>query len=299
MSTNTPLTITNDTIHKTTEFGTSPVDVIALARTSAVTGANIGPDAFSAAATVAPTLNTNHTTDIRDAFLTCLKTGDKPQNFLYTLSILDALDIAFPQLAALDDVPAGPAQYHREGSALQHTLMVMGEYHTLNPNDVTGLLGAMTHDLGKARTDPDEYPNHYGHAKSGIQPAATLANHLRLQDYKTAMTQAAEHHMRMANLLDMRPSKVIRLVETLNQDNGYGAERLLTLLEADGLGRRPQTTTNTPVFQEQIDIARRVIDEITTETVREDHPDMAAEHIDDQLLNKRTHKFKHYLNNDD
>lgn len=298
-STHPALTFENDYIHATTDFGDTPLDAIALARATSRTGTGAAPNALVPAADVADNLTEEHIPDIRAALLDALQNGAAPHNFLCTLSVVGALDMAFPQLAALDGVEAGPKEHHSEGSALRHTLMVMEEYHKLNPNDVTGLLGALAHDLGKAETDPENYPNHYGHAKNGIEPARELASHLGLDEYATAMAQAAEQHMRMASLLEMSHSKIIRLIDTLEKPDGLGIERLLNLLEADGLGRRPQTHINREQYREHIDTAFRVLSEIDERTVRENHPDMDDEHVSGQVLSRRTHKYGYYLNVDE
>lgn len=298
MTNTTPskLVFEDDYIHGTDDFGTTPSDTIGLARATALTGTGASPSALIPATDAATELTDNHIPDIRDAFLDVLQNGAAPHNFLYLLSLTNSLDIAFPQLATLEDIPAGPEQYHEEGSALTHTLMVVEEYQRLNPNDVTGLLGAVAHDLGKARTPPDNHPHHYGHDKLGVEPARNLAEHCGLQDYETAMVQAAEQHMRMTDLPDMRHSKIIRLVDTVEKQDGLGIERLLTLIEADGLGRRPQTELDRHQFQTRIDSAIRAIDEIDKNTVREKHPGMAPKHMENQLLSDRTHTFREYLN---
>jgi tRNA nucleotidyltransferase (CCA-adding enzyme) len=293
------LVLENDYIRASDDFGTDPADVLALARETALVGTGAAPSALVPAADLAEELTDDHIPEIREAFLNTLHDGESPHNFLYTLGVVDALDVGFPQLAALDSVPAGPDEYHQEGNALRHTLLVMENYHKISPNDVTGLLGALAHDLGKAETPEDEHPHHYGHDKEGIEPARNLAAHLDLSEYETAMTQAAENHMRMAYLPEMRHSKIIRLVEAVEEPGGYGIERLLNLLDADGLGRIPQTETNREPFRERIDTAFRVIDEIDADTIREKHPDMDEEDVDGQVLSERTHRFGHYLDTAD
>lgn len=281
----------------TDTFGTDPTDVIDLAAAAAETGITLSPHALIVATNTAEDLTDEHVPPIADAFMEALRVGAAPADFIRIFDLTNTLDIAFPQLAALRDVPAGPQEHHREGDALTHTLLVMDAYHNNMPNDQIGLLGALAHDLGKACTDPDDYPHHYGHAKNGVEPAKELAAHLGAEQHATAMAQAAEQHMRFRDLPKMNHSKIIRLVDTVSSDDGFQPFRCIELLVADSLGRIPPTTVDTEVYEHLIDVAERVMHEHTEADARREHPDTDDENIPDIVLSNRTHAFDHHRDN--
>ena len=58
---------------------------------------------------------------------TFFKSGIKPSVFFRTLLDLGVLHVHFPEVQALVDVPAGPKVHHQEGSAFEHTMLVLDE----------------------------------------------------------------------------------------------------------------------------------------------------------------------------
>lgn len=76
--------------------------------------------------------------------------------------------LQLPEVLALKDVPAGPEAHHPEGSAYEHTRLVLLRFLELasglsSAMQQWGLAAAALHDVGKAKTDPSKWPLHHGH----------------------------------------------------------------------------------------------------------------------------------------
>lgn len=100
-----------------------------------------------------------------------LAQSESPRRYFDILQDVNALQVAYPRIHQLTEVPAGPHEHHKEGSAYEHTMMVLEEMHSRVGNDVNALLAALFHDVGKINTDAEVLPNHYGHEKEGAEMA--------------------------------------------------------------------------------------------------------------------------------
>jgi len=165
---------------------------------------------------------------------------------------MDSLTDIVCEMAA---VPAGPEEYHEEGSVLQHTVKVIEEIQTLRPSDPDAFLIAFFHDVGKLRTPDDHLPNHYDHDELGAELIAELPESILPADSRQKAKIVAEQHMRFKKLPVMKASKVIRLVETLD-DTYLSAELMVDFLEADRLGREPALETDRDQFETRIEAVR-------------------------------------------
>ena len=171
------------------------------------------------------------------------------RRFFEVLEACGALEKLFPELARLRGVPQR-ADYHPEGDAWVHTLMVL-EAAAAQTSDITIRFAALLHDLGKGLTPPDVLPRHIGHEQRGIKPAEQLCARLRVpNDCADLAILAIRHHGQIHQLEradGMRPETIARL---LREMDGFRRperfERLLQVCEADYEGRsgeRPPYTT--------------------------------------------------------
>lgn len=211
---------------------------------------------------------------IAEELLKVFKRSEKPSKFFRVLHDLGALNVAFPEIESLRRVPAGPREHHAEGTAFEHTMRVLDHA----PDTLRCRLAALAHDLGKTRTPVEDLPSHYGHDAEGVPIAERMANRLRLSnEYKGVMMDAAEQHMRFTKLPEMSEGKVIDLVERLDRSPTHiNPEELLALMDADGMGRQPQTPVTDrqhSTFPWLIMAARTVIDNIGGEEVLQLHED--------------------------
>ncbi|HKK33751.1 MAG TPA: tRNA nucleotidyltransferase, partial [Desulfomicrobiaceae bacterium] len=84
--------------------------------------------------------------------------GPRPGRFLELLTRTGLLAPWFLELHRADTVPAGPPPYHT-GSLLDHIATVMNR--AAPDPDLVWM--ALCHDLGKAGTDPGQWPRHHHH----------------------------------------------------------------------------------------------------------------------------------------
>ncbi|MBQ7886608.1 MAG: HDIG domain-containing protein [Clostridia bacterium] len=78
--------------------------------------------------------------------------ADEPDVFFRVLEKADALKYWFPELEALRKTPQNP-QYHPEGDAFEHTMMVLraaAQVKQQAKDQLAFMLAALCHDLGKA-----------------------------------------------------------------------------------------------------------------------------------------------------
>jgi tRNA nucleotidyltransferase (CCA-adding enzyme) len=187
--------------------------------------------------------------------------ADQPRMFFDILCEISALSVVFPEIDRLRNVPAGPPEYHKEGSAYEHTMMVLEEMNNLRPNDEKALLMAISHDLGKGVTSDESLPSHPGHEKAGVSVVESMADRLSMSnDQLRAMRNASLFHMNMHKIERLNESTVIEMCESLSDEH---IEILIDLAIADSKGRdSPRETKREPIVR-RLDAARHACDEIT------------------------------------
>jgi tRNA nucleotidyltransferase (CCA-adding enzyme) len=165
--------------------------------------------------------------------------ADEPSKFFHVLDDIGALQTTFPELHSLKDVPAGPSEHHQEGSAFEHTMLVLEEMKRMYPArmkvDELALLMALYHDIGKISTKGADLPSHHGHGRAGVPIIENVSNRLGMSnEQENAMKEAARYHMDFQRLNELRESTVIELSQ--NIDNHH---LLWSLAKADARGREP------------------------------------------------------------
>ena len=120
---------------------------------------------------------------------------------------LGVVEQLFPELHALIDCPQEP-EWHPEGDVWIHTLMVIDEAHTRiadlpHPKQVTVMLGAVCHDLGKPATTAfsDGRIRSMEHEQAGVAPSATLLDRLNVHslggfDVRAQVLGIVAHHLK-------------------------------------------------------------------------------------------------------
>ena len=166
---------------------------------------------------------------------TFFKYGIRPSVFFRTLLDLGVLHIHFPELQRLVDVPAGPDPYHQEGSAFEHTMLVLDEIQCSDP---VSRFGALVHDLGKGVTPKSELPKHYGH-DSRVELVDALCDRLKLPaEYLCFGRLAMRQHMKAHEVKTMSVKKLVKFVHEISRPT-TDMYRLIEVVEADGRGRKP------------------------------------------------------------
>ncbi|MBF0214631.1 MAG: multifunctional CCA addition/repair protein [Magnetococcales bacterium] len=141
--------------------------------------------------------------------------SDAPAVYFRVLDACGALAVLFPELAALKGKTHSP-QYHPEGDAFEHVLWVLERAACLTPDPVIRF-AALTHDLGKGLTPEAMLPRHHGHDRLGVAVVEGLCDRLRVSRvFEGLASRVAGQHMRAHRVLEMRPGKVVGLLETLD-----------------------------------------------------------------------------------
>ena len=120
---------------------------------------------------------------------------------------LGVVEQLFPEVQALIDCPQEP-EWHPEGDVWVHTLMVLDQARTRiddlpHPKQVTVMLGALCHDLGKPATTAfsDGRIRSMEHEQAGVAPATTLLDRLNIHsldgfDVRAQVLGIVAHHLK-------------------------------------------------------------------------------------------------------
>ncbi len=163
-----------------------------------------------------------------------------PRRMIEVLRACGALERVLPEVEALFGVPQRP-EYHPEGDAGTHTLMVLDAAAWLDA-PLEARFAALVHDLGKALTPEHDLPRHPGHEARGLEPVEAVCTRLRVPRACRDMARlVTRYHMHVQRLERLRPRTVVDLFEAL--DLFRRPERLepfLVACEADFRGRHGQ-----------------------------------------------------------
>jgi tRNA nucleotidyltransferase (CCA-adding enzyme) len=161
----------------------------------------------------------------------------RPELFFLTLRDCGALEVIFPEIAALYGVPQ-PARWHPEIDTGVHVMLAL---------QCAVRLGAATpvrfavlmHDLGKAATPRNLWPSHHGHEEAGVALIEALAARLRVpKEHAELAVLAARYHGLVHRALELKPATVLGFLEktdALRRPERFRA--LLLACEADARGR--------------------------------------------------------------
>jgi tRNA nucleotidyltransferase (CCA-adding enzyme) len=162
---------------------------------------------------------------------------ERPSPFFEALRACGALARLFPEIEGLFGVPQPPI-HHPEIDTGVHTLMVLDQAARLSPAPAVRF-AALTHDLGKALTDPAGWPRHYGHEKLGLPALARLCDRLKAPNaYRKLAEKVMRYHGHAHKALELRPGTLVDLLQRLDAFRRQDAlEPFLLACEADSRGR--------------------------------------------------------------
>ncbi len=170
------------------------------------------------------------------------RSNGQPSRFFYFLRMVDALVDTFPEVANLIDVEQ-PYKHHPEGDVFIHTMMVLDQTKMIYTSGVDELeivrFCALTHDLGKASTDPVIWPHHYGHEQAGVPIIESMAERLRLpNELRDHAKLVARFHTHIHNFQKLKPSTIVNMFESLKvRQNKYIMDVLPAVSACDSRGR--------------------------------------------------------------
>jgi len=164
-----------------------------------------------------------------------------PRTYFEVLHACGALDVIFPEIAALYGVPQ-PPRWHPEVDTGLHAMLAVEAAAAMSP-DVTVRFAALVHDLGKALTPRERWPSHHGHEEAGVALIEGLCARLRVpNDARDIAVLAARHHGKVHRAADLRPATVVQLLEGVDAFRRPDRfEKFLVACEADARGRGPES----------------------------------------------------------
>jgi len=161
----------------------------------------------------------------------------RPDIYLQVLRDCGALQIVFPEIDQLFGVPQ-PEKWHPEIDTGKHVLLCMQQVAKLSAS-IPVRFAVMVHDLGKALTNPDEWPRHLRHEQLGLQPINNLCDRLAVPNHCRELARTvALYHTLCHRAMELRPETIMKLLE--NTDAFRRPERFAEFLlasEADARGR--------------------------------------------------------------
>jgi len=164
-----------------------------------------------------------------------LSSGD-PARFFEILKESDVIGVHFGEIEKLIGVPAGPAQYHPgEADSFDHTMKALRRISDkVNGTDPLLAFSVLCHDLGKGLTDPENYPHHYDHDKSGASQVEKLCSRLKMPAiYLKSAEMSSRHHMTLGKIKELRPSKAVKLLSEIELFPAGGIKGFLKVIYAD------------------------------------------------------------------
>ncbi|HEY4771977.1 MAG TPA: multifunctional CCA addition/repair protein [Steroidobacteraceae bacterium] len=190
----------------------------------------------------------------------------RPELFFETLRECGALEVIFPEVAALYGVPQ-PPRWHPEVDTGIHVMLALKASVRLGASTPVRF-AVLMHDLGKAATPPEQWPSHHGHEEAGVVRIEALAARLRVpKEYAELAVLTARHHGLVHRALELRPATLLELLE--KTDAVRRPERfraLLTACEADARGRTGLEDCPYP----QSELLRRAQQEIAAVSIAEE-----------------------------
>ncbi len=162
---------------------------------------------------------------------------ERPSAFFEVLRECGALAVLIPELDRLWGVPQ-PEKWHPEIDTGIHTMMVLEAAARLT-SDRSVRFAALTHDLGKGTTPPEQWPRHIAHERRSARLVLEVCARLRCPgEYRDLALVTARFHGQCHSALELRPRTVLRLLNALDAfRRPQRLERFLLACEADFRGR--------------------------------------------------------------
>ena len=185
--------------------------------------------------------------------------GKAPWAFFETLKAANVLDVAFPELSALD----GMQQLnHHDGDAWEHTMAVLKTCCILS-SSLYDRVAALYHDTGKGNTPEDVLPHHNGHELRSCDIIEGLT--WMPKDLRKYAKAVAFDHMRAHKYADMKRGSKVNMLLRINK-TCRGLEGFSSVVYAD----RPtdETLSNLTTMIEDL----HVITSISGKDMPEDTP---------------------------
>ena len=170
-----------------------------------------------------------------------------------------ALKVILPEVDNLFGVPQ-PAKYHPEIDTGIHTLMCLSQAGKLSLDPVVRW-AALVHDVGKAITDKDKWPSHFGHETLGLKLQAEISLRLKVpNEFSQLAALVCEHHTKLHRVTELRPQTLLNLLQSMDAiRRPQRLDKFLLSCEADARGRTGLEKRDYPQRQYLLDILDAVL----------------------------------------
>jgi len=136
----------------------------------------------------------------------------RPARMLEVLRLCGALQVVLPEVDALWGVPQSP-EHHPEVDAGVHLGLVL-DAAAASDAPLAVRFACLGHDLGKAGTDPAQWPRHIGHEGRSVRLLQALSARLRVPQACAELAEVvAREHGNVHRSASLGPEAVLRLLE--------------------------------------------------------------------------------------
>jgi len=150
------------------------------------------------------------------------QSGDKFAKYIEMLDKLKLLKHILPEIVNLkwyrENLQHHPETRGQGGTVYSHVMAALKKSDTADP---IKNLAILLHDVGKGVTLSHEkgLPRYLGHARKSVELVNAIADRLRMSNKeKEALVFAVGNHMKFHKILDMKPSKIAKIVSDENWD---------------------------------------------------------------------------------
>ena len=206
-------------------FGEDYLRMMRLARFSAKLDFDIDPNTKKAAQKLSPNILSLAPERVKDELLkSAAQSGEKFADYIKILDDLKILKHVLPEVMNLkwyrENLQHHPETRGEGGTVYSH---VMAALKNSNTKDPIKNLAILLHDVGKGVTFAPHKsggtPTYYRHAEKSVKLVNALADRLKMSNKeKGALMFSVGNHMKFHKILDMRPSKIAKLVNDDNWD---------------------------------------------------------------------------------
>ena len=158
------------------------------------------------------------------------KQAKHPSNYFGELLRLETIDLILEGFSKLNTVPAGPTEHHSNLTAFEHTMEVIDRVKELDGNFHQGM-AALFHDIGKAFTDEEILPHHFGHEDESEKFSVDFfENHKFSKRVNEFVPKVSKFHMKAHAVEEMSARKLAKLTLDLGRRD---FDEMLLVFDAD------------------------------------------------------------------
>lgn len=161
----------------------------------------------------------------------------QPSRMFQVLRDCGALARLFPEIDRLFGVPQ-PPEHHPEVDTGVHVMRVV-DWAARQGFSLPVRFAALTHDLGKGTTPPEQWPRHHGHEARSADLVRALSERIRVPaDCRDLAVAVAREHGHVQRALELSPGTVVELLERVDAfRRPERFEEFLRACECDFRGR--------------------------------------------------------------